>query len=100
MMKKQLSLLAKDFWVVLLDIIAFNAAYFLALILRFYVNFALRPIAIKRYMPALIGFAPWYTVLCLIVFIIFRLYGGMWKYAGIKALILQRILFLMFCLLS
>ena len=84
MMKKQLVLLVKDFWIVLLDIIAVNTAYFLALILRFYVNFALRPIAINRYMPALIRFAPWYTVLCFFIFIAFRLYGGMWRYAGIN----------------
>lgn len=83
-MKKIWNSLAKDFWVVLLDIIAVNLSFFLALIIRFYVNFALRPVAINRYMPALIGFAPWYTVLCLIVFTCFKLYGGMWRYAGIN----------------
>ena len=37
-MKKIWSSIAKDLWVAILDIIAVNAAYFLALLVRFYVR--------------------------------------------------------------
>ena len=74
----------KDIWVVILDIIAVNLSYFLAIMIRFFVNGFLRAIAVERYMPAYIGFAPWYTVLCLLIFMAWRLYGGLWRYAGIN----------------
>ena len=37
-MKKIWNLVAKDLWIVLLDIIAVNAAYYLALLIRFFGN--------------------------------------------------------------
>lgn len=83
-MKKVLEAVKRDLWVVLLDVIAVNLSYYLALLIRFYVNFQLRPVAVDRYLPAFIGFAPWYTVLCLLIFMGFRLYGGLWRYAGIN----------------
>ena len=82
-MKKVWNAVAKDLWIVLLDIIAVNAAYYLALIIRFFVGGELRAVAVNRYMPAWMAFTPWYTVLALVVFMAFRLYGGMWRYAGI-----------------
>lgn len=82
-MKKIWDSIAKDLWIVLLDIIALNASYFLALLIRFYVNGEFR--ATVNY---LIGdwakFAPFYTIISLIIFALFRLYGGMWRYAGIN----------------
>ena len=83
-MKKILEAVKKDLWVVLLDIVAVNLSYYLALLIRFYVNFQLRPVAVDRYLPAWLGFTPFYTVLCLVVFAGFRLYGGLWRYAGIN----------------
>lgn len=35
-MKKIWNMVAKDLWIVLLDIIAVNAAYYLALLIRFF----------------------------------------------------------------
>ena len=82
-MKKIWDSIAKDLWIVLLDIIALNASYFLALLIRFYVNGEFR--ATVNY---LIGdwakFAPFYTIISLIIFACFKLYGGMWRYAGIN----------------
>ena len=37
-MKKIWNLVARDLWIVLLDIIAVNAAYYLALLIRFFDN--------------------------------------------------------------
>ncbi len=83
-MNKLKDTIAKDLWVVLLDLIAVNLSYYLALIIRFYVNFQLRPVAVDRYLPAWMGFAPFYSVLAIVVFMAFRLYGGLWRYAGVN----------------
>lgn len=82
-MKKAWQNLANDLWIVLLDILAVNAAYFLALMIRFYVNFEFRP-SVGYYLTDWLRFTPFYTVICILVFFLFRLYGGMWRYAGIS----------------
>ncbi len=74
----------KDWLILALDILAVNAAYFLALLMRFYVNNEFRQVVQDYYLPAFLRFAPFYTVLCFIVFMIYKLYGGMWRYAGIN----------------
>ena len=82
-MKKIWNGIAKDLWIVLLDIIAVNAAYFLALLIRFYVNGEFRA-TVSYYLTDWVKFTPFYTLLALITFAVFRLYGGMWRYAGIN----------------
>lgn len=84
-MLKQFKAVTKDFWVVILDLIAINLSYYLALLLRFYVNFEFRP-SVFHYIDDFISFIPWYSVLSILVFILFRLYGGLWRYAGINDL--------------
>ena len=80
---KIVSFLKGDLWIVLLDILAVNASYFLALIVRFYVHSTFYEF-INYYMGAYLTFAPYYTVICIAVFALFRLYGGVWRYAGIS----------------
>ena len=82
-MKNLKNAIRKDLWMVLLDIVAVNAAYYLTIFIRFFINGRLRNIADERYLPAFFRFAPFYTVLAILIFILFQLYGGNWKYAGI-----------------
>ena len=65
------------------DIIAVNAAYYLALVVRFYVNSEFNIWAV-RYVPAFFEFAPYYTVISLVVFGLFGLYNSLWKYASLS----------------
>ena len=61
------------------DLCAVNAAYFLALWLRFDLRYSLIP---DRYLQAFLHFAPFYSVFCLAVFFYLRLYNTIWRYAS------------------
>ena len=74
--------LRSDLWIVLLDIIAVNGAYLLALLIRFYVHFRFTS-GVGDFRQYYLQFTPYYTVLCLIVFYVCGLYNGMWRYAGL-----------------
>ena len=81
--KKVFDTVTKDLWIVILDLIAVNLSYFLALMIRFYVNNQFRP-TVKYYLTDFTQFAPFYTILCIVVFAWLKLYNGMWRYAGIN----------------
>ena len=68
----------------ILDIIAANAAYYLGLVIRFSTNLEIKPEAMDPFLPGYTHFAPFYTVIVVVVFYLFRLYGGMWRYAGLN----------------
>ena len=78
--------LKKDIGVLLLDILAVNLAYYLALLFRAAVSDAgllfAQEYHFSFYLNLFLRFAPIYTVLCIVVFYLFHLYGGVWKYAG------------------
>lgn len=76
----------KRLMLALTDIIIVNLSYFIALVIRFYVNNQFRPVALERYLPAFQTFAPYYTVICLVVFVLFKLYNNLWKHAGLHDL--------------
>ena len=65
------------------DIIAANISYFSALWLRFDGNFSAIP---ARYLDAWLHFAPWYTIACIVVFLMLRLYQSIWRFASFNEL--------------
>ena len=83
-MNKIKDTIAKDLWVVLLDIIAVNLSYYLAFYFRFYVNMKLGLENAEKYKEAFIGFAPWYSLIAILIFAVWKLYGGLWRYAGVN----------------
>lgn len=70
-------------WILLLDVLAMNGAYLLTLYIRFYVNGAFRD-SCEFYLVYFRMYAPFYTVGAVILFKFFRLYGGIWRYAGMN----------------
>ncbi len=66
------------------DILAVNAAYFLALWLRFDCRFQLIP---KEYINLYLWFVPAYSVVCAIVFWYLRLYKSIWRFASYTELV-------------
>ena len=81
-MRKLLLVIKDNLWVIILDIIAVNAAYYLAFVIRFWLNGEIQETA-ARFLPTYYSFIPYYTIICLIVFSACKLYNGMWRYAGL-----------------
>ena len=72
------------------DIFAVNISYYVTLLLRFHFSNQFYTFALP-YVEGYRSFAPYYTVCCLVIFFLFKLYVGEWKYAGLSDL--NRILF-------
>lgn len=70
----------------LFDILVVNLSYYVALAIRFNVGGEFRAVALERYLPAFMKFAPYYTVLSIAVFLVFKLYNNRWKHAGLHDL--------------
>lgn len=89
-MEKIKTVLKKDIGLLLLDILAVNLSYFLALVFRAAVDDVIlildQAYDFPLYFNIFLRFAPIYTVACIIVFYLFHLYGAVWKYAGINDL--------------
>ena len=75
----------EEFWVILFDMIAVNAAYLLTFFLRYYVHSRFVSAAVQ-FVSDYLSFAPFYTVICLVVFALFGLYNGMWRYANVNSM--------------
>lgn len=69
---------------VVYDIIAVNLSYFTALWLRFDTKFSAIP---THYLESFLKFAPFYTILCIIVFHRLRLYNSIWRFASYNEMI-------------
>lgn len=70
--------------ILLLDIIAVNLAYYMALLLRFFVHGEFK--VSVSYTDYFWRIAPFYTIAAIAVFFLFRLYGGLTQYAGLNDL--------------
>ena len=66
-------------FLVIYDILAVNASYFFALLLRF--DFIFSKIS-QRYLDAFFWFAPTYTLVCIVVFTALKLYRSIWQFAS------------------
>ncbi len=71
-------------YLVIYDIFVVNVSYLLALWLRFDTKFSLIP---KLYLFSFLKFAPFYTILCLIIFWRLRLYNSIWRFASYDELL-------------
>ncbi len=60
-----------------------NFAFFMAIIIRFYVNSQFYDSGAK-YMQMFWDYTPIYTGCALVVFLLFRLYSGVWRYIGVN----------------
>lgn len=67
----------------LYDALAVNAAYFLALWLRYDMRYSAIP---PEYLAAFLRFAPVNTAVCLAVFFLLRLYNSLWRFASFNEL--------------
>lgn len=67
----------------LYDVLAVNASYFLALWVRFDCRFSMIP---EYYLEAFLKFAPIYTVIAIAVFWRVRLYKSIWRFASYSEL--------------
>ena len=70
--------------ILLLDIIAVNLAYIMALLLRLFVHGECK--VSVSYLDYFWKITPFYTVAAIVVFFLFRLYGGLTQYAGLNDL--------------
>ena len=82
---KTRNFLKYNFWILILDIVAFGLSYLLALYIRFFVNGKFYG-SIAYYQDYFWTFIPIYIVASVLVFALFKLYGGMWQYAGLHDL--------------
>ena len=71
-------------YLVIYDVIAVNAAYFLGLWFRFDCTYSAIP---GEYLSAYLKFTPWYTIFSVFVFWILRLYNSVWRFASYSELI-------------
>ncbi len=72
------------FFMMLYDVLVVNVAYFIALILRFDLKYSAIP---KNYLSAYMHFAPIYTVISIAVFLGFKLYKSIWRFASYSELV-------------
>ncbi|WP_373125042.1 polysaccharide biosynthesis protein [Blautia producta] len=70
-------------WLMLYDVVAVNAAFMLALWVRFDCRYSLIP---DVYLGAFLKFAPWYTVFSIAVYWVLRLYKSVWRFASFSEL--------------
>ena len=70
-------------FLMLYDALMVNVAFFCGLWLRFDFQYSLIP---EKYLTAFFRFAPWYTVICILIFWFAKLYRSVWRFASFNEL--------------
>ena len=83
-MNKLKHFLKSNAWILLLDMVIFCLSYLAALYIRMFINGVWRFGA--YYQDYFWHYIPYYVAASVVVFACFRLYGGMWQYAGLNDL--------------
>lgn len=83
---KMVKYLPKDkrvrmFFLMLIDIVVLQISAAMGLFVRFDMSLDKVPV---EYMEKAVSFAPYYTLVTLVIFVLFRMYTTMWSVAGIK----------------
>ena len=81
---KKLNISLVTILLIIYDVIAVVASYFLALWIRF--DGSISNIE-SKYIPPYLEFIPFYAVFCIIVFAALKLYKSIWKYASVIELV-------------
>ena len=71
-------------YLVIYDAFVINLSYFLALWLRFDTRFSQIP---EGYLVPFLKFAPFYTVICIVIFWFLKLYNSVWRFASYNELL-------------
>ncbi len=71
-------------YLMIYDAIAINLSYFLALWLRFDCRYTQIEV---EYLHSFARFAPIYTVICIVVFLLLKLYRSVWRFASFNELV-------------
>lgn len=85
-MKNILRAILSNIWIIVLDIFAVNVSYLMVLMIRMGKGSGYLAGTFHFYYDSFLKFAPFNTIIAIVVFALFRLYGGLWKYAGINDL--------------
>ena len=73
-------------FLIVTDVLLIHLAQFLALFLRFELSWT--ELMDSGFMGSIVRFAPYYTVLALVVFTLFRLYNSLWEFASVEEVLL------------
>ena len=73
-----------SFLLMIYDVIAVNAAYFFSLWVRFDCTYSAIPV---EYIKAFVYFSPIYTVVCVAVLFLLRMYNSIWRFASFNELV-------------
>ena len=69
----------------LVDLVVIQFSAFMALLARF--DFSYTLLRESTFLDALLRYAPWFTMLTVLIFIPFKLYSSLWEFAGVDELL-------------
>jgi FlaA1/EpsC-like NDP-sugar epimerase len=70
-------------YLIIYDVVTINLSYFLGLWVRFDLRFSIIP---KEYLFSFLRFAPYYTLITIVIYFLFGLYNSLWRFASFSEL--------------